>query len=328
MRWPPSCRAFARLTEALPTTRTRSTRTPRRRVASPTRSRCEQVRPRLRRPRGAARRARLARFKRPRTGRKTTARAACRGRRCSTRTRRCWRGSRTSSATPTPISRRGCATSWPRRSTPTKRPRLASGRSTSSTCWCAPAIWCAARADVRRRSSGASRTCSSTSSRTPTRCRPRSCCCSRPTTRRDDWRAVRPMPGKLFVVGDPKQSIYRFRRADVGIYESVREQLRSPRRRVRRAAPAASAPCRHPARRERGVRAADDRRRGGRPGVNTCRWRRCGRPSAASRRSSRCRCRRRTVERRADEGRRSPKGAAARGRPRSSTGSSGRAAGR
>jgi ATP-dependent helicase/nuclease subunit A len=41
-----------------------------------------------------------------------------------------------------------------------------------------------------------------------------------------DWRSVRPTPGKLFVVGDPKQSIYRFRRADVGIYEAVREQLR------------------------------------------------------------------------------------------------------
>ncbi len=40
------------------------------------------------------------------------------------------------------------------------------------------------------------------------------------------WRSVRPVPGKLFVVGDPKQSIYRFRRADVGIYESVRDQLR------------------------------------------------------------------------------------------------------
>ena len=36
-----------------------------------------------------------------------------------------------------------------------------------------------------------------------------------------------PRPGKLFVVGDPKQSIYRFRRADVGIYEAVREQLRA-----------------------------------------------------------------------------------------------------
>jgi ATP-dependent exoDNAse (exonuclease V) beta subunit len=40
-----------------------------------------------------------------------------------------------------------------------------------------------------------------------------------------DWERVRPVPGKLFVVGDPKQSIYRFRRADVAIYEKVKRQL-------------------------------------------------------------------------------------------------------
>jgi ATP-dependent helicase/nuclease subunit A len=40
-----------------------------------------------------------------------------------------------------------------------------------------------------------------------------------------DWTRVRPVPGKLFIVGDPKQSIYRFRRADVGIYRKVCEQL-------------------------------------------------------------------------------------------------------
>ncbi len=40
-----------------------------------------------------------------------------------------------------------------------------------------------------------------------------------------DWRRTRPTPGKLFVVGDPKQSIYRFRRADVGIYQEVKDQL-------------------------------------------------------------------------------------------------------
>jgi ATP-dependent exoDNAse (exonuclease V) beta subunit len=36
---------------------------------------------------------------------------------------------------------------------------------------------------------------------------------------------VRPVAGKLFVVGDPKQSIYRFRRADIALYERVKRQL-------------------------------------------------------------------------------------------------------
>jgi ATP-dependent exoDNAse (exonuclease V) beta subunit len=39
------------------------------------------------------------------------------------------------------------------------------------------------------------------------------------------WREVTPVPGKLFVVGDPKQSIYRFRRADVGVYQEVKALL-------------------------------------------------------------------------------------------------------
>ena len=40
-----------------------------------------------------------------------------------------------------------------------------------------------------------------------------------------NWRRVSPTPGKLFIVGDPKQSIYRFRRADIDIYYDVRNQL-------------------------------------------------------------------------------------------------------
>jgi ATP-dependent helicase/nuclease subunit A len=41
----------------------------------------------------------------------------------------------------------------------------------------------------------------------------------------DDWRTVTPRPGALFVVGDPKQSIYRFRRADLGTYTFVRQRF-------------------------------------------------------------------------------------------------------
>ena len=40
-----------------------------------------------------------------------------------------------------------------------------------------------------------------------------------------DWRAVTPRPGALFVVGDPKQSIYRFRRADLETYAAAKEQF-------------------------------------------------------------------------------------------------------
>ena len=41
----------------------------------------------------------------------------------------------------------------------------------------------------------------------------------------NDWQCVTPRAGALFVVGDPKQSIYRFRRADILIYERVRQRF-------------------------------------------------------------------------------------------------------
>ncbi len=42
----------------------------------------------------------------------------------------------------------------------------------------------------------------------------------------NDWRRVVPRPGALFVVGDPKQSIYRFRRADIALYDFVKRRFR------------------------------------------------------------------------------------------------------
>lgn len=41
----------------------------------------------------------------------------------------------------------------------------------------------------------------------------------------DDWRKVLLKPSKLFLVGDPKQSIYKFRRADIATYEEAKELI-------------------------------------------------------------------------------------------------------
>ncbi|MDE3034760.1 MAG: UvrD-helicase domain-containing protein [Nitrospirota bacterium] len=41
------------------------------------------------------------------------------------------------------------------------------------------------------------------------------------------WQAVALEPGKLFIVGDPKQSIYAFRRADIEAFERVVEKVES-----------------------------------------------------------------------------------------------------
>ena len=45
--------------------------------------------------------------------------------------------------------------------------------------------------------------------------------------RATDWETVTPHPGKLFIVGDPKQAIYRFRGADIGTYWQVSRQIQA-----------------------------------------------------------------------------------------------------
>jgi ATP-dependent helicase/nuclease subunit A len=44
-----------------------------------------------------------------------------------------------------------------------------------------------------------------------------------------DWHDLAPLPGRLFIVGDPKQSIYRFRRADIAQYLSAADQIGADR---------------------------------------------------------------------------------------------------
>ncbi len=45
--------------------------------------------------------------------------------------------------------------------------------------------------------------------------------CAKSDAGATNWRALRPRLGSLFVVGDPKQSIYRFRGADITMYDDV-----------------------------------------------------------------------------------------------------------
>ena len=89
-----------------------------------------------------------------------------------------------------------------------------------------------------------------------------------------DWRASRPIPGKLFLVGDPKQSIYRFRRADIALYEEVKDAPHRGRRRA--ASPHRQLPgaALDPVLRQRGLRARQWRaaRNAARPAM--CRSRR------------------------------------------------------
>jgi len=49
--------------------------------------------------------------------------------------------------------------------------------------------------------------------------------CEKPEAFAKRWQDVTLHPSKLFMVGDPKQSIYKFRRADITMYEEARERI-------------------------------------------------------------------------------------------------------
>lgn len=51
--------------------------------------------------------------------------------------------------------------------------------------------------------------------------------CGEPVDGEEDWIGFRIRPGALFLVGDPKQAIYRFRGADVGAYVQARDAFRT-----------------------------------------------------------------------------------------------------
>ena len=322
-------RAFAAISERLPSAERRAlSRTPSRarRLAGEVSCSEQVAAARLRRAGGAARgldwlRSSWSRGRGRRHGafRQGRARAST----CSTGTRRSLVAhSRSSSATPTPTSRRACTRSCARhrrlrsgarRARRARFPRPAAPRArpgARSTPTCAPRS-SSGSAPVRRRVPGHR----SAPGRDPAAAGGRRSA-PRPTGARS-----RPAAG---------QAVRRRRPEAVDLPVPPRRRRHLPRRCASscgahgaacvRAAQQLPRRAGHPARRQRRVRAAHDRRRRSPAGALRAAGGRCGRRSRASRRSSRCRCRGRTdVATAADEAVARRVAAATRS-PRSSTG--------
>ncbi len=47
-----------------------------------------------------------------------------------------------------------------------------------------------------------------------------------------DWQKLIPRPGSLFIVGDPQQSIYHFRRADIAVYNQVKSLIKKSKGKI------------------------------------------------------------------------------------------------
>ena len=138
------------------------------------------------------------------------------------------RARRVSGQLPTPIWPRCCARSSPGRSGDTRSSSAAPARSISSTCCCAPAICWSDHGQVRRafQSRFTHLFVDEFQDTDPLQAEILLLLAADDPAERD-WRRVTPVPGKLFLVGDPKQAIYRFRRADVETYQEVCDLLES-----------------------------------------------------------------------------------------------------